>query len=456
MDIKSFLNNVCQEIKYKPIRKGIADELENHIQEIKEEYIEKGMNEDEAEKKAVKQMGEAKTIGKELNKVHKPKLDWKLLLITVILICFGILVDMIRANNLLKNSIMGEIIRYVIFLGVGIIPSGVIYFTDYKKSKKYSNTIYIVATLSIFLAMLFGKKIGGKPYLYFNLWTVAPEVIAMPLYIIAFAGFVNNFEKENKIKSIIQKFTNKEININFNLVKIILLSIFSLIFLTLIPSIASAFILLLTYLMISTIKIIQLDKNKAKNLMILCGMVILGAILFTLVFIGGSGTYRLNKINMLINPESDSQGGGWTGVNRKIIIQNAKMFGESENKSQAISLFDDGTDYAFISIIAHYGWFVGILIVLAIMLFSFRLIFNAIKIREIYGKFIIIGLSSMFILQSIFNILMNLNLWIESGFNLPFVSYGIGNLIMNLISLSIILSVYRRKDINLYEDKTFS
>ena len=74
------------------------------------------------------------------------------------------------------------------------------------------------------------------------------------------------------------------------------------------------------------------------------------------------------------------------------------------------------------------------------------------KIKEVYGKFIIIGLASMFILQSIFNILMNLNLWIESGFNLPFVSYGIGNLIMNVISLSIILSVYRRKDINLYEE----
>ncbi len=42
MDIKGFLNNVCQEIKYEPIRKEIVDELENHIQEIKEEYIEKG------------------------------------------------------------------------------------------------------------------------------------------------------------------------------------------------------------------------------------------------------------------------------------------------------------------------------------------------------------------------------------------------------------------------------
>ena len=39
MDVKGFLNNVCQEIKYKPIRKGIADELENHIQEINAEEI---------------------------------------------------------------------------------------------------------------------------------------------------------------------------------------------------------------------------------------------------------------------------------------------------------------------------------------------------------------------------------------------------------------------------------
>ncbi len=105
----------------------------------------------------------------------------------------------------------------MIFLSIRIIPSGIIYFTDYKKLKKYSNTIYIIATLSIFVAMLFGKEIGGKSYLYFNLWTVAPEVIAMPLYIIAFVGFVNDFERKSKLKSIILKFTNKKININSNL-----------------------------------------------------------------------------------------------------------------------------------------------------------------------------------------------------------------------------------------------
>lgn len=153
LDIKGFLNNVCQEIKYEPVRKGIADELESHIQEIKEEYIENGINEIKAEEKAVKQMGNAQDIGKKLNKVHRPKLDWKLLLITCILILFGGLVEIIRISNILEDYVIKrDIIRYVFFLGLGIIPSIIIYFIDYKKLKKHSNIIYIIATLSIFFA----------------------------------------------------------------------------------------------------------------------------------------------------------------------------------------------------------------------------------------------------------------------------------------------------------------
>ena len=55
----------------------------------------------------------------------------------------------------------------------------------------------------------------------------------------------------------------------------------------------------------------------------------------------------------------------------------------------------------------------------------------------------------MFILQSIFNILMNMNLWIDSSLNLPFVSYGRTNLIINMMSLALILSIYRKKDVML-------
>ena len=51
MQIKEFLNAVCEQIKYKPIRNSISEELENHIEESKENYIEEGMQEEEAEEK---------------------------------------------------------------------------------------------------------------------------------------------------------------------------------------------------------------------------------------------------------------------------------------------------------------------------------------------------------------------------------------------------------------------
>ena len=105
MDIKNFLDKVCGEIKYRPVRKGISEELKSHIQEIKEEYTNKGIPENEAEEKAVSQMGVPEEIGRKLNKIHKPKLDWKLLLLMVILMGFGVFVAILKQQNKKINDV---------------------------------------------------------------------------------------------------------------------------------------------------------------------------------------------------------------------------------------------------------------------------------------------------------------------------------------------------------------
>ena len=58
MLIKDFIEKVCYEIKYKPIQNEITEELKNHMEEIKQEQIKKGIEENKAEDIAVKQMGE--------------------------------------------------------------------------------------------------------------------------------------------------------------------------------------------------------------------------------------------------------------------------------------------------------------------------------------------------------------------------------------------------------------
>ena len=455
MQIKEFLDSVCEQIKYKPIRENIAEELKNHIEESKENYMQEGMEETTAEEKAIEQMGEAQEIGKKLNKIHKPKLDWKLLIIVLILLCFGFLVSFIRTGHLLTNGDeTNAMAKYVSFLTIGILLSIPIYFIDYRRIIKYSNVLYGIASGVIIWALFLGININGIPHIYiFPISSsISPVIIAMPLYIIAFVGFINNLNKENKLSEIISKYIN--IKVNMNLVKIIILSILSLGFLTLIPSRASALALGLTYLILSTVKIMQAKENKIKNIAKLWGTVtIVGMCL--LIFILITSPFILERITEIINPESDPHGGGWVAMNRKTIIESAKMFGEAENKSNALYLFDEGTDFAFISILAHYGWAVSIAIVLAIIALSIKLILNAIKIKDNYGKLLIIGISSMFILQAIFNILMNLNLWIESGFNFPFVSYGGTNLVINMMSLALILSIYRKKDIIIMQNMPF-
>ena len=442
MQIKDFLEKVCNEIKYKPVREEISKELENHIEEAKEEYMNKGDNEEIAINKAIRKMGDAQNIGKSLNKIHKPKLDYKLLILLLILSCFTFLVAGIKTFS--SEGEGSFIIKTIIFLVIGLILSLAIYFMDYTKIFKYSNYIYIASSLLIIYTLIFSDyDINGRPYLYVgNIFTVSVNTVAMPLFLIAFVGFIQNIGK-NKLELSI--FDMETITIDKNLIKIIVLSIFSLFLLFLIPSMTSALVLGISYIIISTIKIIRDSNKKVTNLLKLWGTLCILGIALIITFI--AEPYRIDRIAIMFNPEIDPAGGGWTAINRRTVINSANIFGEADDMSDAINLFDDGSAYAFTGILAHYGWLAAIALVITIILISIKLIINSVKIKDSYGKMLIIGISCLFILQSVFNILMNLNLWGDASFELPFVSYGGTALIMNMMCLALVLSIYRRKDL---------
>ncbi len=449
MQIKEFLNQVCEQIKYKPIRKEIAEELENHIKEAKENYILEGMNEMDAQCRAISQMGEAEAIGKKLNKIHKPKLDWKLLLIIIVVLGFSFLVTFTRANThdlsrLGTNRI--TIIKFIVSSILGILLSIGVYYFDYRKLQKYANYFYCVATSVIIFTLLANTSVRGIPYLQipiFNI-TIAPAIIAMPLYVIAFAGFLQN-NRQSKIKI---SFTRKKY-FDVNRLKIILLSVVSILLLKESIAITPAIILTIVYLVLGTIKLLEQQENRIKNITILWGIPIILLLIGTIIIFSAShGAFRINRIIGSFYPEIDPEGSGWQAMQQKQVIHSAKWIGSATNKSNALDIFEEGTNFAFISILAHYGWIISIGMVMAIVALNAKLILNAIKIKDMYGKMLIIGIATTFILQSMGNILMNLTLGIQADFNIPLISYGGSSLILNMVSLALTLSIYRRKNIN--------
>lgn len=452
--IKKFLDDICENIKYKPIHKEISNEIENHILETSEHFKEKGQNEDEAIDSAIIQMGNAEEIGKQLNKVHRPKLDWKLLLIVVVLIGFGILVSFIRTNNhqdffdAFPEESENYMMETLTSIAVGLILSLGVYFFDYTKVSKYSNILYIIATALMAYALIDAVIVGeGIRGAFFGIF-ISLEALTVPLYIISFVGFIANYDG------------NKEININRieikrDIVKILVLSIISIYLFNLSNIATSGIILAIIYLIIITSRLMRSENNRKKysKYIIYGAMGILLVVFFTMIL--SQSPYRLNRIFSSFLPEADfySDYSDFLEINQRQVIDSAKLIGEAENMSDAIGVFDEGGNYAFISIIAHYGWLIGIILIISIIALSLKIIYNSKMIKDIYGKYLVIGIGSFFILESVFNILMNLTFGVESNFSLPFVSYEGAELIKNMICLAIILSVYRRKNLIFTKNK---
>ena len=203
MDIKAYLNNVCKEIKYEPAKKAISEELELHIKEVKENYINDGIDEKLAEEKAVNQMGNAEEIGKSLNKIHKPQLDWKLLILIGILMGFSLFISILKEATGNDTYLISTISYMIIGFVVGIV----IYLSDYRKLKKHSLLLYVFATIILLWTTTNygGTRIQGVLCINFLGYSFFPGTITVTLYIIAFIGFIVGYDKNNVIKFKLQE-----------------------------------------------------------------------------------------------------------------------------------------------------------------------------------------------------------------------------------------------------------
>lgn len=203
------------------------------------------------------------------------------------------------------------------------------------------------------------------------------------------------------------------------------------------------------------------DYRKLKKYSFLIYLFVTILMLFPIIaFMGIVLTQSLDGIPTRVlssfNPEINPYNTGWVGMQQKEIINNAKLVGETEvnlgNNLNIEDIFEESC-YTFIYLLGKTGIIPATILVLAIILTSIRLIINVKNIKEQYGKFLIVGLSTLYIFQSVTSVLMNINIGIQARIEIPLVAYGEFYFLINILSMALILSVYRRKDINFEEPK---
>lgn len=154
--------------------------------------------------------------------------------------------------------------------------------------------------------------------------------------------------------------------------------------------------------------------------------------------------YQKHRIQVFLNPEMDRLGSGYNVIQSKIAVGSGGLLGKGYLKgtqNQLGFLPTKHTDFIF-SVIAEELGFIGALFV---VLLIFLIILRCIKISresdDLFGKYICVGIASMFIFHTFENIGMCIGLMPVTGIPLPFISYGGTSLLTNMIAVGIVLSV---------------
>ena len=87
--IREYLDTVQEQIRWKRVRLVVARELEQHLTDQRDAFLEEGTAPEEAERLAVEEMGDPVTVGTELDRIHRPKPQWGLLTATLVLALLG-------------------------------------------------------------------------------------------------------------------------------------------------------------------------------------------------------------------------------------------------------------------------------------------------------------------------------------------------------------------------------
>ncbi|PWU70049.1 FtsW/RodA/SpoVE family cell cycle protein [Gracilibacillus dipsosauri] len=425
--IKEFLSKVISKVKAKEAHNLIEKELVDHLQELSLSYQQKQLSKEDAEKKAIQEMGNPYTLGESLNKVHQPKMDWFLIVLFLAIAAIGF-VPLIygepRIINATSSFVIKQLIGYLISITViiGIIK------LDYRKLKNGWTFFYGIGLMLQLCTVLFGVTVNGsKSWLAIFGVGVDMTLVTLFFYFLAWTGI---FSKMHVFNSWLKQ---GALVILFWLP----ISIY-LIF-------PSYMVMLLYFLCLA---VMFAFSNVHRKLAIkLVAVNLIASLCFISIMLVSSQGYFMDRLLGFLHPNSDPYGEGYMYLLLKDAFLQAGWFGHGlEQELTLHTIVNTHTDFAFPYLVSTLGWAFGIALCTVLLAFISRLSINAFKTKDRYGRLLVIGGATLFTVPTIYNILMGVGIVPIIGISIPFISYGVSIIVVYTVILGLILSVYRRKD----------
>jgi len=178
---------------------------------------------------------------------------------------------------------------------------------------------------------------------------------------------------------------------------------------------------------------------------VLLGAVGVVAVVLVIMFAmsGGEGGYRLERVQVWLNPEVHDK--GYQTLQGLYAIGSGGLFGKGLGESmQKLGFIPEAqNDMIFSVICEELGLFGAVCVIILFLLVIWRLMIIANNAQDLFGSMLVVGVMSHLSIQVILNIAVVTNTIPNTGISLPFISYGGTSILFLLAEMGLALSVAR-------------
>ena len=406
------------QVRWKKARPGLAAEIRTHLLDQRDACLAQGMDEGAAQGEAVRQMGDPVALGTDLDRVHRPRPQWGLLVFALALAALGAFLRIVLTADMRYASAQGPMRDLAsVLLGTACLATG--YLMDVSALGRRAGCVclgFLAATIpsAVFLlnsVNLLVRTIGSfliqtlfSLTLALLLWRLRGRGLLGALGAMAWAGLCG-------ISCLLTP------------------SLFALFQVTL-----SALILGLFF---SCRDWFGIGKRLGMVLVTVLGL----GILFLIVYYGYWTQFRFD-----IHPELDPLNRGYYAATIRTALSGAKWLGPvdpalwfTENGWPLVPNIEG--DNLLTNLICSWGWLPFLAVVGAFAAFFLWMLWKTIRLRQTLGRAVCLGGLTALGVQAVFSLLLNLGVPLFAA-SFPLVVGNTGT-VLNMFFIGLMLSAFR-------------
>jgi|SRR5690554_4198736 len=360
------------------------------------------------------------------------KMNMLLLTTTVMLTIIG-LIMVYSASQVWAEFKFGDkfyyLWRQLIFAVLGILGMLLVSKIDYTLYKKYATKIFLIVLFLLIIVLIPGLGIvrgGARSWIGIGSFSIQPSEFMKIASVILISKYLSDYYKDMKQP------------ISILLLLGIIISIFGLIMLQ--PDFGTGLVIIATIIVMLFVS--------GVNISYFVYLLLVGLAGITVLII--SAPYRLERIFAFLDPWSDPLGSGFQIIQSLYAIAPGGLFGVGIGGSiqKYFYLPEPQTDFIFAIIIEELGFIGGTIILTLYTTFLLTSLSLSLNAKDLFGKFLALGITSMIFIQFFINIGVVIGLLPVTGITLPFLSYGGSSLTVTLLGVGIVLNISKYQNEN--------